>query len=117
MLTLAYVSIDAYVSSPTTRPAAAADRVILTSRVRGYFPFPIGEADRGPLYWLFRDVHQAVHIRSSEGERLTADYMTAGGAAHPVWWDENLKWRVLLGATIAGEVRVRGSPRRGAPAT
>ena len=113
MLTLAYVSIDAYVSSPTTRPAAAADRVILTSRVRGYFPFPIGEADRGPLYWLFRDVHQAVHVRSSEGERVTADFMTAGGAAHPVWWDENLKWRVLLGATIAGEVRVRGAPCAG----
>ena len=39
--------------------------------------------------------------------------MTAGGAAHPVWWDENLKWRVLLGATIAGEVRVRGAPQSG----
>ena len=44
---------------------------------------------------------------------MHADFMTAGGASHPVWWDENLKWRVLLGATIAGEVRVRGSPREG----
>ena len=110
MLSLA-VLYDAYVSSPTTRPAAAADREILTSRVRGYFPFPTGP--RGPLYHLFRDVHQSVSVSSSDGGRLHADFMTAGGAAHPVWWDENLKWRVLLGATIAGEVRVRGSPREG----
>ena len=36
------------------------------------------------------------------------DYMTAGGASHPVWWDERVKWHVLLGGTIRGEVRIRG---------
>ena len=27
--------------------------------------------------------------------------------SHPVWWDERLKWHVLLGGSIRGEVRMR----------
>merc|ERR1712187_615647 len=30
-----------------------------------------------------------------------------GGQAHPVWWDELVRWRVLLGGNLRGEVRIR----------
>ena len=33
------------------------------------------------------------------------DFMTRGGAAHPVWWSEPVQWHVLLGGGIDGEVR------------
>eukprot|EP00978_Attheya_sp_CCMP212_P008415 scaffold19817_cov31-Attheya_sp.AAC.1 len=33
--------------------------------------------------------------------------MTEGGAFHPVWLEERVKWSVLLGGNIRGEVRVR----------
>tara|TARA_B110001452_G_scaffold70459_1_gene56913 strand:- start:96 stop:473 length:378 start_codon:yes stop_codon:yes gene_type:complete len=36
------------------------------------------------------------------------DFMTAAGQAHPVWWDETVKWKVMLGQSIDGEVRIRG---------
>ena len=64
------VLYDAYVAALAhhAAAAAAADREILTSRVRGYFPFPTGP--RGPLYHLFRDVHQSVSVSSSDGGRL-----------------------------------------------
>ena len=80
---------------------------VLQCRVRGYFPFPGGP--RGPLAWLFRDTHQAISVFGTGPERLHMDFMTAGGAAHPVWWDEGVKWQVLLGGSIRGEVRVRGA--------
>eukprot|EP00310_Coccolithus_braarudii_P010439 CAMPEP_0183363988 /NCGR_PEP_ID=MMETSP0164_2-20130417/77772_1 /TAXON_ID=221442 /ORGANISM="Coccolithus pelagicus ssp braarudi, Strain PLY182g" /LENGTH=102 /DNA_ID=CAMNT_0025539201 /DNA_START=11 /DNA_END=316 /DNA_ORIENTATION=- len=35
------------------------------------------------------------------------DFMTEGGALHPVWWDEMTRWTLLLGQSIEGEVRVR----------
>ena len=36
------------------------------------------------------------------------DFMTAGAQSHPVWYDERVKWQVLLGGSIDGEVRIRG---------
>ena len=80
---------------------------VLECRVRGYFPFPGGP--RGPFAWLFRDTHQAISVFGTGPERLHMDFMTAGGGAHPVWWDEGVKWQVLLGGSIRGEVRVRGA--------
>mmetsp|Transcript_30464 Transcript_30464/g.62013 ORF Transcript_30464/g.62013 Transcript_30464/m.62013 type:complete len:226 (-) Transcript_30464:231-908(-) len=41
--------------------------------------------------------------------RLFMDFMTEGGAAHPVWYDETTKLAVLLGGCINGEVRIRES--------
>ena len=35
--------------------------------------------------------------------------MTEGAQAHPVWWDEAAKWRVLMGGSIRGEIRVRST--------
>jgi len=34
------------------------------------------------------------------------DFMTKDGSNHPVWYDENVKWKVFLGGDIDGEVRV-----------
>merc|ERR1712032_1650981 len=42
------------------------------------------------------------------------DFMTEGGPAAEVWWNEQAKWLVLLGQSIPGEVRVR---RSGAPSS
>lgn len=33
--------------------------------------------------------------------------MTKNGANHPVWYDEIVKWNVILGGNIGGEVRVK----------
>ena len=79
---------------------------LLSCRVRGFFPFPSGP--QGPIGWLFRDTHQAITVTNDCGERLTMDFMTAAGQAHPVWWDESVKWQVMLGQSIDGEVRIRG---------
>eukprot|EP00536_Pseudo-nitzschia_multiseries_P001116 jgi/Psemu1/2577/gm1.2577_g len=38
---------------------------------------------------------------------LLLDFMTKGGASHPVWYDEFVKWNVLLGGNIEGEIRVK----------
>ena len=40
------------------------------------------------------------------------DFMTRGGAAHPVWWSEPVQWHVLLGGGIDGEVRLCASHER-----
>lgn len=95
--------------TPAVRPGDA-DR--LSFRVQGYFPFPrVGEQEGATmrlLAWIFKDTHQAVAVRSSaSGGRLLMDFMTEGGASHPVWWDERVKWGVLLGSSIRGEVRIR----------
>ena len=37
------------------------------------------------------------------------DFMTLGGGAHPVWWDERVQYTVLFGGNIDGEVRVLAS--------
>lgn len=96
----------------------------LSCRVRGFFPFPGGP--RGPVAWLFRDTHQALSVKCADSDcRLHMDFMTEGGQAHPVWWDEGVKWRVLLGGSICGEVRIRSGGRavlpdageRGAPSS
>mmetsp|Transcript_22981 Transcript_22981/g.50087 ORF Transcript_22981/g.50087 Transcript_22981/m.50087 type:complete len:110 (+) Transcript_22981:398-727(+) len=38
---------------------------------------------------------------------LLMDFMTKGGASHPVWYDEITKWNVFLGGNIEGEVRIK----------
>ena len=87
-----------------TPPPSREER--LSCSIRGFYPFPQGV--KGPLAWLFRDTHQAISVTTSDGDGgLLLDFMTEGGMAHPVWWDETEKWRVLLGGSIAGEVRVR----------
>ena len=91
--------------------AAADDGRRLEVRTLGFYPFPCGPGAHGPFGWLFKDTHQAVSIRCGS-ERLFADFMTAGGQSHPVWWDERVKWHVLLGGSIRGEVRIRSSGRR-----
>ena len=86
--------------------ARRGDRLVW--RVKGFYPFPQGV--KGPVAWLFRDTHQAISVSTAGGEsKLLIDFMTEGGQAHPVWWDEAVKWRVLLGGSIRGEVRVRST--------
>lgn len=81
-------------------------REVLSCTIKGYYPFPQGV--QGPIAWLFRDTHQAISITSSVGSgSARMDFMTEGGQAHPVWWNEEAKWQVLLGQNIKGEVRVR----------
>mmetsp|Transcript_35181 Transcript_35181/g.110536 ORF Transcript_35181/g.110536 Transcript_35181/m.110536 type:complete len:241 (+) Transcript_35181:63-785(+) len=94
--------------------ATATER--LTCRVKGFYPFPESEGGGGLARWLFRDTHQAVAVRSMrrspvacESSSLLMDFMTRGGAAHPVWWSEPVQWHVLLGGGIDGEVRLRAS--------
>ena len=83
----------------------------LSCKVRGFYPFPGGP--RGPVAWLFRDTHQALSVVGEDKARLHMDFMTEGGQAHPVWWDEGVKWKVLLGQSIQGEVRIRSGGRGG----
>lgn len=80
---------------------------ILSCRVRGFYPFP-EDSRTGLLGWLFKDTHQAISVQSGSS-RLFMDFMTEGGATHPVWYNEAVKWHVLLGGSIRGEVRIRGS--------
>jgi len=83
----------------------------LSCKVRGFYPFAGGP--RGPVAWLFRDTHQALSVVGEDKARLHMDFMTEGGPAHPVWWDEGVKWKVLLGQSIQGEVRIRSGGRGG----
>ena len=81
----------------------------LSCRIRGFYPFP-GEVPAGLFGWLFRDTHQAISVTTSAGnERLFMDFMTEGGQSHPVWYDDIVKWQVLFGVSIQGEVRIRGT--------
>ena len=84
----------------------------LSCRVKGFYPF--AEATRtsdgvgGVLGFLFKDTHQAIIVSSSKGSaKLFMDFMTEGGQSHPVWYNEAVKWNVLLGGNIRGEVRIR----------
>ena len=43
-----------------------------------------GGRPRGPIAWLLRDTHQAIIVSSPTGDRVFMDFMTEGGAAHPV---------------------------------
>ena len=108
-------SIRAAAQDPP-RLETALDDGRLEVRTLGFYPFPAGPAAHGPLAFLFKDTHQAVSVGYASGgsERLFADFMTAGGQAHPVWWDERVKWHVLLGGSIRGEVRIRSSGARAA---
>jgi len=82
------------------------EREILSCRIKGFYPFPQGI--NGPVAWLFRDTHQAIVVSTTAGNcTLLLDFMTSGGQAHPVWFDETTKWKVFLGQNIRGEVRIR----------
>ena len=102
----------------------------LKCRVQGFYPFPT-PLPKGPLGWMLKDTHQAVLVTSvpppkraqtpcdsgadpgrtnSRPETTTTlrmDFMTKGGAAHPVWYDDATRWKVFFGGTIEGEVRIR----------
>ena len=82
-------------------------REVLTCEVLGFYPFGTGVAGHGASSFLWRDTHVAIRVRSSRGGALLMDFMTKGGQLHPVWWDERVKWSVLLGGSIRGEVRIR----------
>ena len=102
--------------NPAVDALAGADdpeREMLCCSIRGFYPFP-GRNRHGLLAKVFRDTHQAISVRSSRSPDawLFMDFMTAGGQAHPVWWDDFTKWRVLLGQSIDGEVRVKSRGQR-----
>jgi len=81
----------------------------LSCKIVGFYPFP-PPPPKGLIGWLFRDIHEAIIIRSSikgKNNAILLDFMTKGGQGHPVWWDENAKWNVFLGGTIEGEIRLR----------
>jgi hypothetical protein len=102
-------------SEPNERSTALAEREVLSCRIKGFYPFP-GDVPMGVLGYIFKDIHQAVSVRTSGGsERLIMDFMTEGGPAHPVWWDEAVKRQVFLGANIRGEVRIRRSGKSDTP--
>lgn len=98
---------------------------LLSCRILGFYPFPT-PPPKGPLGWLLKDTHQAIMITSTSGDCSTygtmkakkttvlMDFMTKGGASHPVWYDEFVKWKVFLGGSIEGEVRMKvlGAKRR-----
>jgi len=85
---------------------------VLSCRIVGFYPFP-SYTRTGPLAWLFRDTHQAIIVRTSaSNEKVMMDFMTDGGQNHPVWWDEQVKWNVIFGGIIRGEVRVRYTPQK-----
>ena len=91
----------------------------LACRVLGFYPFPTSPP-RGPLGWILKDTHQAIIVTETLSRRAEAtelgkarekksvriDFMTKNGANHPVWFNEVVKWNVLLGGCIEGEVRV-----------
>ena len=98
------------------------DESKLSCRVMGFYPFPT-PPPQGPLGWLLKDTHQAIMVISSRPAKASGsgprpkkrrikttvlmDFMTKGGASHPVWYDEFVKWNVYLGGNIEGEVRMK----------
>ena len=84
----------------------------LACQVLGFYPLPASKS-RSPLQWLLKDTHQAIVVteilpsRPEKATRVRMDFMTKGGANHPVWYNEATKWNVLLGGSIDGEVRVK----------
>ena len=103
------LEVDAFEQHRFEPRVTSEARDALTSRIKGFYPFH-GGRPRGPIAWLLRDTHQAIIVSSPTGDRVFMDFMTEGGAAHPVWWDEASKWQVMLGGSIRGEVRIR-NPR------
>ena len=103
------VEVDTFEQHSLEPRVTTQARDALTSRIKGFYPFH-GGRPRGPIAWLLRDTHQAIIVSSPSGDRVFMDFMTEGGAAHPVWWDEASKWQVMLGGCIRGEVRMR-NPR------
>jgi len=92
-----------------TPPSQEDDRI--SCRIKGFYPFP-SDPPKGPLLgWILRDTHQAILVESTSSSgtkrRTLLDFMTEGGAFHPVWFEERVKWSVVLGGNIRGEVRVR----------
>jgi hypothetical protein len=91
----------------------------LSCRIVGFYPFPTPPPKGALIGWMFRDTHQAIMVRSSWNKgragstTVLMDFMTKGGERHPVWYNEAVKWNVLLGGTIRGEVRVRFLGRNG----
>jgi hypothetical protein len=81
---------------------------ILSCRILGFYPFPT-PPPKGLSGWLFKDTHQAILIESSmyKNQKLLMDFMTKDGELHPVWYNENVKWGVMLGSNIKGKVRIR----------
>lgn len=91
-------------------------REVLSCRIKGFYPFP--GTPSGPTAWFFREMHQGISVKTSDGsDSVFMDFMTKDGPAHPVWWDEGVKWQVLLGQNIGGEVRMRNSSREGGKAS
>jgi len=89
---------------------------VLSCRIKGFYPFP-GEP-KDPVAWFFRDTHHAIFVKSSaSSDSLLMDFMTEGGPAAEVWWNEQAKWWVFLGQSFPGEVRVRSSGARGLPSS
>lgn len=100
----------------------------LTSRVVGFYPFPIAPP-RGPVGWILKDVHQAIFVTetifpdaeetiefpnlASTKKTVRMDFMTKDGARHPVWSDEIVKWNVFFGSSIDGEVRIKWIGEKG----
>ena len=116
--------VDSCGGAPVPNAPALVDGAteLLTCRVKGFYPFPESEGGGGLARWLFRDTHQAVAVRSRrrspvacESSSLLMDFMTRGGAAHPVWWSEPVQWHVFLGGGIDGEVRLCASHERSRP--
>ena len=53
--------------------------------------------------------------RTTHHAPRTTHHSPSHGQAHPVWWDEGVKWKVLLGQSIQGEVRIRTGGRGARP--
>ena len=110
------VTLDEHTIEVAAAAAAAGETAmdnVLVCRVRGFYPFPAGVKAHGPFAFIFKDTHQAIEVRTACGtDRLRADFMTAGGQAHPVWWDERARWHVLFGGSIDGHVRIKNSGTR-----
>ena len=101
------------------------DEAKLYCRVMGYYPFPkktTATTNSQQLFgigrfwkWLLKDTHQAIIITQQQQQqqqqhetiKVRMDFMTKGGANHPVWYNEIVKWHVWLGGTIDGEIRIK----------
>jgi hypothetical protein len=102
----------------TANPSQRTPSSKLSCKILGFYPFP-SPPPKGPLGWLFKDTHQAIMVTLTSNyydkdgankvrkTKVLMDFMTKGGASHPVWYDEIVKWQVFLGGSIEGEVRMK----------
>jgi len=114
------LATPASVAAMDSNKVTSMEREVLSCRIKGFYPFPeVNDQDSGLgsfCRWLFKDTHQGILVKTSCGsDRLFMDFMTEGGQSNPVWWDEVTKWRVCLGGSIRGEVRIRDSGALGPP--